>query len=44
MLLGGFQMLSGANNSKSLDEGKQKITSAIIGFIFYLLLTGSLNS
>ena len=33
MLLGGFQMLSGANNSKSLDEGKQKITSAIIGFI-----------
>lgn len=33
LLLGGFQMLSGAANSKSLDEGKQKITSAIIGFI-----------
>lgn len=33
LLLGGFQMLTGAANSKSLDEGKQKITSAIIGFI-----------
>ncbi len=33
LLLGGFQMLAGANNSKSLEEGKQKITSAIIGFI-----------
>lgn len=33
LLLGGFQMLSGATNSKSLEEGKQRITSAIIGFI-----------
>ncbi len=33
LLLGGFQMLTGAANSKGLEEGKQKITSAIIGFI-----------
>ena len=33
LLLGGFQMLTGATNSKSLDEGKQKITAAIMGFI-----------
>lgn len=33
LILGGFQMLAGANNSKSLEEGKQRITSAIIGFI-----------
>lgn len=33
LLLGGFQMLTGATNSKSLEEGKQRITSAIIGFI-----------
>lgn len=26
-------MLAGANNSKSLEEGKQRITAAIIGFI-----------
>lgn len=33
LLLGGFQMLTGATNSKSIDEGKQRITAAIIGFI-----------
>lgn len=33
LLLGGFQMLTGAANSKSLEEGKQRITSAIVGFI-----------
>lgn len=33
LILGGFQMLAGANNSKSLEEGKQRITTAIIGFI-----------
>lgn len=33
LILGGFQMLVGANNSKSLEEGKQRIASAIIGFI-----------
>lgn len=33
LLLGGFQMLSGAANSKSLEEGKQRITSAVIGFV-----------
>lgn len=33
LILGGFQMLAGANNSKSLEEGKARITSAIIGFI-----------
>jgi hypothetical protein len=33
LLLGGMQMLLGAANSKSVDEGKQKITAAIVGFI-----------
>jgi hypothetical protein len=33
LLLGGFQMLTGAASSKGLEEGKQKVTSAIIGFI-----------
>lgn len=33
LLLGGFQMLTGAANSKSIDEGKGKITAATIGFI-----------
>lgn len=33
LVLGGFQMLAGATNSKSIDEGKQKITAAIIGFL-----------
>ena len=33
LLLGGFQMLTGATNSKSLDEGKQRITAAIMGFL-----------
>lgn len=33
LLLGGFQMLTGAASSKGIEEGKQKITAAIIGFI-----------
>lgn len=33
LLFGGFQMLTGATNSKSMEEGKTRITSAIIGFI-----------
>ena len=33
LVFGGFQMLMGAANSKSLEEGKQRVTSAIIGFI-----------
>ncbi len=33
LLLGGFQMLLGASSSKGLEEGKQRVTSAIIGFI-----------
>ncbi len=33
LTLGGFQMLTGAANSKSMDEGKGKITAAIVGFI-----------
>jgi hypothetical protein len=33
LLFGGFQMLTGANDSKATTEGKQKITSAIIGFL-----------
>ena len=33
LVFGGFQMLMGAANSKSLEEGKQRVTSAILGFI-----------
>jgi len=33
MLLAGFKILAGATNAKSVDEGKQMITSALIGFI-----------
>lgn len=33
MVLAGFKILSGATNSKAIDEGKQMITSALIGFI-----------
>lgn len=33
LVFGGFQMLLGATNNKSLEEGKQRVTSAIIGFI-----------
>lgn len=30
---GGFEMLLGAVNKKSLDSGKQRITAAIVGFL-----------
>lgn len=30
---GGFEMLSGAANSKSKDAGRQRVTAAVIGFI-----------
>jgi hypothetical protein len=30
---GGFEMLSGASNSKSKDAGRQRVTAAVIGFI-----------
>jgi hypothetical protein len=30
---GGFEILSGATNKKSLDAGKQRISAAIIGFL-----------
>lgn len=33
MIMAGFKILSGATNSKAVDEGKQMITSALIGFI-----------
>jgi hypothetical protein len=33
LVLAGLKMLTGATNSKSLDEGKQMITTAILGFI-----------
>ena len=33
ILWGGFEMLSGANDSKSLENGKTRITAAMIGFI-----------
>ncbi len=30
---GGFEMVTGATNAKSMDAGKQRITAAIIGFV-----------
>lgn len=33
LIWGGFEMLTGAANPKSQEAGKQRITSAIIGFI-----------
>ncbi len=30
---GGFEMVTGAANAKSMDAGKQRITAAVIGFI-----------
>jgi len=33
ILWGGFEMVYGATNKKSLDAGRQRITSAIVGFI-----------
>ncbi|NLG06714.1 MAG: hypothetical protein GX559_03405 [Candidatus Pacebacteria bacterium] len=33
LVLAGFKMLTGATNSKNMDEGKQIITTAIVGFI-----------
>jgi hypothetical protein len=30
---GGFEMVTGATNAKSMDAGKQRITAAVIGFI-----------
>lgn len=33
VVAGGFQILAGATSKKSLDEGKKRVTSAIVGFI-----------
>lgn len=33
LVWGGFEILSGATTKKSLDAGKQRITSAIVGFL-----------
>lgn len=33
LIWGGFEMLTGAANSKSQEAGKQRITAAIIGFL-----------
>ncbi|MFH2118618.1 MAG: pilin [Candidatus Paceibacterota bacterium] len=33
IVAGGFQMLTGAAGQKSMEEGKKKVTSAVIGFI-----------
>jgi len=33
LIFGGFRMLTGATNSKSVEEGKGMITSAIFGFL-----------
>lgn len=30
---GGFEMLSGATSKKSIDQGRQRITAALIGFV-----------
>lgn len=33
LILAGLKMLTGATNSKNIDEGKQMITTAVLGFI-----------
>lgn len=33
LLWGGFEMLSGAANPKSQEAGKQRVTTALIGFL-----------
>jgi len=33
IIWGGFEMMMGATNKKSLDSGKQRVTAAIVGFI-----------
>lgn len=37
ILWGGFEMLSGATETKSLEAGKQRITAAVIGFILLFM-------
>lgn len=36
IIWGGFEILTGADNQKSLEAGKQRITAAIIGFFLLL--------
>lgn len=33
ILWGGFEMVSGAANKKSMDAGRQRITAAVVGFV-----------
>lgn len=33
IVAGGLQILAGASNAKSLEEGKKRVTMAIIGFL-----------
>ena len=33
IVFGGFEMLTGAANKKNIDQGKQRVTAAIIGFL-----------
>ncbi len=33
LVWGGFEMIAGATNKKSLDAGKQRVTAALIGFL-----------
>ncbi len=33
LIWGGFEMIAGAANKKSLDAGKQRVTAALIGFL-----------
>jgi hypothetical protein len=37
LILGGFSLLTGANDPKKLEQGKQQITYAIVGFIIVFL-------
>ncbi len=37
LIWGGFEMLTGATDTKSQDAGKQRITAAIIGFVLLFI-------
>lgn len=37
LILGGFQIMTSAGNPKNLEEGRNKITYAIIGFVIIFM-------
>jgi hypothetical protein len=37
LIMGGFTLLTGASDPKRIDQGKQQITYAIVGFILVFL-------